>query len=242
MVLIILLAELVVLYFLSRHMSQLIYGLFLFLFRHRSLAVTATTILFFPGTVVHELAHLFTAEVLGVHTGKLSLVPENLEEEEVQAGSVQIAKTDPFRRYVIGFAPLFVGITIIAAISYFIRRPFAVYPELVEGQGDALQNALIYGTGYYLLFVISNSMFSSKEDLKGFIAFAIAITLLLAAGYVAGIRIGLTGTILEFINRILDALVKSTGLVLVINGVLLLIIRILLSISGKIFRRKIKLS
>lgn len=235
MLLLILLAELVLLFFISRHVSQLIYGLFLLIFRHRSVAISLTSVLFFPGTVVHELAHLFTAEVLGVHTGKLSLVPENLEEEEIQAGSVQIARTDPFRRYAIGFAPLLVGIIVIAAISYFLRS------LLARQQGVSLQDALISIVGYYLLFIISNSMFSSKEDLKGFIAFAIAIFLLVAAGYIAGIRIGLTGTILEFINRILDTLVKSTGLVLAINGVLLLILRILLYISGKIFRRKIKL-
>ncbi len=235
MLLLILLIELVILFLLSRYVTQLLYGLFLLMFRSRSVAISTTTLLFFPGTVVHELAHLFTAEVLGVHTGKLSLVLENLEEDdlptgrqEFQAGSVQIAKSDPFRRYAIGFAPLLVGLIILAAISYFLRS------LLARPQGVSLQDALISIVGYYLLFVISNSMFSSKEDLKGFIGFAIVLGLMVTAAYIAGIRIGLTGTALEFINRILDGLVKSTGLVLAINGVLLLLLKVLLKLSSKL--------
>jgi len=85
-------------------------------------------------------------------------------------------------------------------------------------------------------------MFSSKEDLKGFLAFAITIGILIAAGYIAGIRIGITGTALEVINRILDGLVKSTGLVLAINGVLLLLLKVLLKLSSKILHRSFKFS
>ncbi len=222
MLFLILLAELIILFFISRSVTQLIYGVFFLIFRHRSVAISLTTVLFFPGTVVHELAHLFTAEVLGVRTGKLSLVPENLEEEEIQAGSVQIAKSDPFRRYLIGFAPLFVGIIVLTAISYFLRET----------------NALISVVGFYLLFVVSNSMFSSREDLKGFVGFAIAIGLMATAGYIAGIRIGLTEPTIQFINRIFDALVKSTGLVLAVNVILLLTIRVLLEIAGKLLHRR----
>ncbi len=243
MLLLILLIELVILFLLSRYVTQLLYGLFLLIFRSRSVAISATTLLFFPGTVVHELAHLFTAEILGVHTGKLSLVPENLEEDEIQAGSVQIAKSDPFRRYLIGFAPLIVGLVILAALSYWL-------PSLLQQATAAARsgNLLTSSSTYlvslliYLLFVISNSMFSSKEDLKGFFAFAITIGILVGAGYIAGIRIELTGTALEFANRILDGLVKSTGLVLAINGVLLLLLKVLLKLSTKILHRSFKFS
>jgi len=243
MLLLILLIELVILFLLSRYVTQFLYGLFLLLFRSRSIAISFTTILFFPGTVVHELAHLFTAEVLGVHTGKLSLVPENLEEEEIQAGSVQIAKSDPFRRYAIGFAPLIIGLIILAALSYWL-------PPLLQQATEAARSGNLFNSSptylvsllIYLLFVVSNSMFSSKEDLKGFLAFAITIGILIAAGYIAGIRIGLTGTALQVINRILDGLVKSTGLVLAINGVLLLLLKVLLKLSSKILHRSFKFS
>lgn len=230
MIILLLLAELVVLFFISRSVTQLIYGVFLLIFRHRSVAISLTTVLFFPGTVVHELAHLFTAEVMGVRTGKLSLVPENLEEEEVTAGSVQIAKSDPFRRYAIGFAPLFVGMVAIAALSYWLMM-------VIVDVTSAVNKGMFFLIAY-LLFVISNSMFSSREDLRGFVGFAVAIGLMATAGYIAGIRIGLTPSTVMFINRILDGLVKSTGLVLAVNVILLLTIRVLLEVTGKLLHRK----
>ncbi len=79
---------------------------------------------------------------------------------------------------------------------------------------------------------------SSREDLKGFVGFAIAIGLMATAGYIAGIRIGLTEPTIQFINRIFDALVKSTGLVLAVNVILLLTIRVLLEIAGKLLHRR----
>src|SRR3989337_2674203 len=92
-------AELIALYVLSQSLTQAVFELTVLVFRARSVGITIVTLLTFPGTVVHELSHLFTAEVLGVRTGKLTLVPENIREEEVKAGSVMIADTDPFRRY-----------------------------------------------------------------------------------------------------------------------------------------------
>src|SRR3989344_4103040 len=102
--------ELIVLGFVSHWLMQSFYTLVMLLTRTRSLAVTFVSFLLFPGTVVHELSHLFTAEILGVRTGKLTLAPESIRSEEIQAGSVAIAKTGPFRRAFIGLAPFFVGI------------------------------------------------------------------------------------------------------------------------------------
>ncbi len=243
MILVILfLIELTGLYFLARSVSLTIYHFAYLIFGSRTVAISLTTLIFFPGTVVHELSHLFTAEVLGVRTGKLSLVPENIEEEEVTAGSVQIAKTDPFRRYVIGFAPLIVGLVTVAALSYWLPQLLEeafIRPRLAS-QGEALRIfATLFGT-MYLLFVVSNSMFSSREDLKGFVGFTIAIGLIISAGYIAGIRIGLTEQAIAFINRILDGLVKSTGLVLAVNGILLLTIRVLLDLAGKLLHRRLR--
>ncbi len=237
---IILIVELIVLYLLSQHMSKSMYGLFLLIFRVRTIAISATTLLFFPGTVVHELSHLFVAEILGVHTGKLSLVPENLEEEEVQAGSVQIAKSDPLRRYIIGLAPILVGLVILAALSYWL-------PQLLSEATEAARTGNLFSSPstyllsliMYLLFTTSNSMFSSKEDLKGFVGFTAVIGLTITAGYIAGIRIGLTGTALDVANRMLDTLVKSTGLVLAINVLLLVVIRMLLAVAEKLFHRRL---
>ncbi len=222
--LLLLFGELVLLYLFSRTLIQGIYDLVYLATRARSVGIMVVSLLSFPGTVVHELAHLFTAEVLGVHTGKLTLVPENLQEPEIKAGSVMIASSDPFRRYLIGLAPMFAGMVAISALAYLLSQS---------------QNGWLTAFYFYLLFAVSNSMFSSREDLKGFIPFAITIIILIASAFVAGFRIGLTGALLGIAMRILDTLTKNLGIVLGINLVGLVIIKLLARATEKITHRRL---
>ncbi|MCX6794337.1 MAG: hypothetical protein NTY06_04525 [Candidatus Gottesmanbacteria bacterium] len=229
--------ELFILFFLSRRLTQGTYDLCILLFRARSVAITIITILNFPGTVIHELSHLFTAEVLGVRTGKLTLVPESIQKDpstslgtEIKAGSVMIAATDPFRRYLIGLAPIVTGLVAITAISYTL---FQYVPNW--GSWEVWG----YWGGGYLLLVISNAMFSSAEDLKGFLPFIITLGIMIAAAYVAGFRVGITGPALSVSTQILDALTKSLGGVLALNIIGIILTKGLILLTEKLSRRKI---
>ncbi len=248
MVLLLLLIELLFLYLLSRRVIQTIYLLILRVTRVRSVAISLVTIIFFPGTVVHELAHLFVAEILRVRTGKLTLVPESLEGSEIKAGGVMIAETDPLRRTLIGLAPVYVGIGVLATISWwlpilldrvFIRPPLAT-------QGEALQNGILLILALYALFAISNSMFSSKEDMKGVIPFTITVAIFATAAYMtglrpvpdgAGLRVGLTGQLLTEVIRIIETLVRSLGLVIGVNVTVLLVVSVFLTILKRLTTR-----
>lgn len=240
MFLLLLLIEFIGVLYISRILTQTLFHFFLLLFRIRAIAISLITLLFFPGTVIHELAHLFIAEILGVRTGKLSLVPESLETEKIQAGSVAIAHTGPIRRYIIGLAPIFVGIASITILSYY----FGVIAIQVKSQW--LSHTL--GTDYslylfmliaYLLFVISNSMFSSPQDLKGFIPVSLTLALIIGAGYLSGIRFGLTGQALAITSQVLNSIVTSLGYVLALNMVLLLLTKVLIDLTGKLTHRRI---
>jgi hypothetical protein len=225
--LLLLFAELILLFFLSQRLTQAVFELCLLLFRARSVAITILTILNFPGTVIHELSHLFTAEVLGVHTGKLTLVPDSIQSDEIKAGSVMIAQTDPFRRYLIGLAPMVTGLVAISAISYALF-------QYASGWG-------IWGFwgGIYLLLAVGNAMFSSAEDLKGFIPFIITLGIMITAAYVAGFRVGITGPAFSVATQILDALTKSLGIVLVLNIIGIILTKLLIALTEKLTRRKI---
>lgn len=192
----ILLGELILLSLLSRKLTQSLYVLFFRISGSKTIAMTILILLLFPGTVIHELAHLFVAEILRVRTGKLTLVPESLEEAEIRTGSVAIAQTDPFRRTLIGLAPVYVGIAALAAISSLHILPILTF---------------------YGMFAISNSMFSSKEDMKGVIPFTVTVGIFIAAGYVAGFRLGLTGELLIKLSLIIETLTRSLGIVLAVN-------------------------
>ena len=208
-------AELIFLYLLSRRLIQAIYRLLFTIVRSRSGAIWIVTILFFPGTVVHELAHLFVAEVLRVRTGKITLVPESLEGKEIKAGGVMIAETDPLRRTLIGLSPIYVGVGVLTAISNIPILPILTF---------------------YCMFAVSNSMFSSKEDMKGVIPFTITVALFVAAGYFAGFRLGLTEELLAGLHPVVQALVRSLGMVLGVNLVVLAATSILLAVLAP--RRK----
>ncbi len=238
MQLLLLAGELILLYVLSRRLTQAVYDITYLLFRARSVAIMVVTLLSFPGTVIHELSHLFTAEILGVHTGKLTLVPENIAEEEIKAGSVMIAQSDPFRRYAIGLAPIFTGLIGITALSYFLP---SLWNNVTQSGIPILSNPNSYLLLLiaYLLFAVSNSMFSSPEDLKGFVPFGITVAIMIAAAYIAGIRIGLQGVALEFATKILDALVKSLGVVLAFNIIGLLTMKVLIVLTEKTTKRRI---
>ena len=130
-----------------------------------------------PGVIVHELAHLIIAEVMLVHTGGLnfSLEPDG---DRVVLGSVGIEKTDPIRRAIIGFAPVFIGILLISfSVFYFLSdKSLVSFPA----------NYLLV---FFIVFEIGNTMFSSKKDLEGTIQLLIVIVLFIFACYFVGIRL-----------------------------------------------------
>jgi hypothetical protein len=217
------LIELIAIFFVSQLVVKNLFRFFLLVFRNHTVSMSLVTAILFPGTVIHELSHLFTAEVLGVRTGKLTLIPESLE-GHIKAGSVEISQTDPFRRYIIGLAPTLIGVPTLAVISWWINTliPF-VWASVQSGTlfGDSNFYLLIFAA--YLLFTISNTMFSSPQDLKDFLPFAITILLFGGALYVAGVRITLTGQALEFTSTIFSVMSKGLGTVLGVNIVILIV-------------------
>lgn len=109
--------------------------------------------LFLPGTIIHELSHWLVAELLQVKTGTITIFPDLSEIGETQRlGSVATAKSDPFRGFLIGLAPLITGIGILLILGNL----------LFIGWNDFLWWQL--GLIVYGIIVVGNSMIISKED------------------------------------------------------------------------------
>lgn len=157
--------ELIVLFFLSKRLINSLYRIIYRILPNHHAVVNTMAVIFLPGTIIHELAHLLFAGVMLVPVGEINLVPK-VEGESVKLGSVQIGETDPLRRTIVGVAPVLMGLLCIGAIFLFI--PF-------EKDIPWWQIAL----GLFLIFEIANTMFSSKKDIEGVIGFLIAITLVL---------------------------------------------------------------
>ncbi|MDP3941894.1 MAG: hypothetical protein Q8Q49_06325 [bacterium] len=145
--------DLLVLLFLSRlvtrSLSRLIHNT-----THRlRLTVKIFSFLLLPGTLIHELSHLLVSRLLGVKTHAFVLTPV-LEENTVRLGSISIEKTDPFRKTLIGIAPLLVGLALVVLLLWWVanRVEPAVWQILLVGYG---------------IFQVSNTMFPSKADMTG---------------------------------------------------------------------------
>lgn len=164
--------------------------------------------LFFPGTVIHELSHMFAAIILLVPVGNINLFP-TFSKREVKLGSVEIAKTDPFRRAIIGFAPVIAGLAIMIGVLWY----FFFQSSFLE---EPLWKILI---AVYVLFEIGNTMFSSKKDLEGTLELVGTIAVIVLLLYIVGVRVPetiieklLSEQILEFIKTVNLLLLVPIGI------------------------------
>lgn len=169
-------SELVLLFFLSRILSQQLSKVFYHITRNEKMTIYLVAILFFPGVVIHETSHWLMAQLLFVPTGRVEFFPV-LRGTELKLGSVAVAKTDPIRRALIGFAPFLFGTSILLILLFFSSQLLFI-PERIRG--------ILIG---YTVFEIGNTMFSSKKDLEGTFELALFFSVLWIIGFIAGIRI-----------------------------------------------------
>ena len=93
------------LFILQRSLHRETQAIFLLLTRRTELAIILFSLLFFPGILLHESSHYLTARLLGVRTGKFSLVPRVQPGGRLQLGYVETASSDWLRDALIGAAP-----------------------------------------------------------------------------------------------------------------------------------------
>jgi len=169
--------ELLILFFLSRQLSLELSFFFQRITRSRQISMFLLALLFFPGTLIHELSHFFMAKLLLVPTGTITLWPKVESSRTVTMGSVEVAKCDPFRNFFIGIAPFIVGTILVVQI---------LWNSILHNIFSSTLLLVIVG---YVLFVVCNTMFSSKKDMEGAVMFYCIVILLFIAAYFFGVRI-----------------------------------------------------
>lgn len=187
--------EIIILFFLSRSMSKTFSGF---------MSINLMSFVFLPGIIIHELSHLFMAVILFVPVGNMEFTPKR-NNNAVKLGSVEIAKTDPVRRSIIGFAPVFLGLTIVAGIVYFFTSNILFFQE----KGFFVLTSVVLLVGY-LLFAISNTMFSSSKDMEGTLEILIALLVIFVAVYILGFRPSLSLLDKIFTKEFIEIIRKST--------------------------------
>lgn len=221
---ILLFVELVLLFILTQLHSRSLYTILYLIFRNKRVVTTILTFIYLPGTAVHEFAHLIVAEILRVPTGELSFTPQFETtadgKEEIKAGSLQIKQTDPIRRFLIGIAPVIFGLLALVGIILLFQR---FWP-----QAEITTKIIMIAAFGYLLYTVSNNMFSSRVDMEGSQYLIPIILILTVTLYILGIRVNLTGQLLIVITKIISSLVSALGIVLGVNCVLLFFTHVVL--------------
>lgn len=182
------------------------------------------TIIFLPGTILHELSHWLMAELLGVGTGEITILPDfddKLEGDREKLGSVQTAKTGPLRSFLIGAAPFITGLSVL----------FVLGSLLLQGGWFLWQYALIF----YGIIVVGSSMLLSREDRRSWPFIAILVTILVVIYYALPIKIPehfivATTSLVVKLNQVLFVTVFT---ILVIIGISYTLRRIIEKLLGK---------
>ncbi len=169
--------QIITLYFISHYFVNELYQILYRTFRNNTIAYSCIALLFFPGTVIHEVSHFLAATVLFLKVGEIQIFPK-WENSSIKLGTVTYEKADVIRSVLIGIAPFFGAM----CFFWFIHQ-FKLFPN------DNVHINIFIG---YLLVSISSNMFSSKQDLVDviyLIPIALVIGVLL---YLFEIRINLS--------------------------------------------------
>lgn len=149
---------------LTRYMSRLLYKA---LGRERWV-VSVMAFVFLPGTFIHEMSHYITAVILRVPAGHMEFTPV-VQGDKVKMGSVTIAETDIVRRFLIGIAPIVWGTLVILGLMYFV----------VSSYTNA--NYWVIFLTLIFVFIIGNTMYSSKRDMEGAVGIFIFLAIIFCA-------------------------------------------------------------
>ncbi len=175
--------QLGVLYWLANQLQRQLMQLFYRLLKTPHHVAWAMNLLFWPGVLVHELSHLLVGRLVLVKTRGLTIVPKLMPNNTVQMGSVQVPSTDRLRFFIIGVAPIFVGLGIIFGLLWLAEQQ-----QLWGYWGWWLAVG-------YAIFQIANNMFLSSSDLRG--ALTLGIVIVLSVGLLRWMGVGLSAGWIE---------------------------------------------
>jgi hypothetical protein len=202
-------------------------AVFLLLTRRGDLALGLFSILFFPGVLLHEASHYLVAKLVGVRTGRFSVLPRPLPGGRLQLGYVETASADVLRDALIGLAPLISGGLFVAYVGLYRLGLPAAWESLANGNSDVLsilgdlQLQPDFWLWFYLTFAVSSTMLPSPSDRHAWLPLVIIAALLLGFGLLAGAGPWLLENLTNPLNRGLRSVSMVIGIAAGIHLVLL---------------------
>ena len=177
---------------LQRRLHHEIQAVILLLTRRADFALALFSILLFPGVLLHEASHFLMARLLGVRTGRFSVIPRTLPNGRLQLGFVETATTDIVRDALIGMAPLLSGGLFVAYVGlHRVELPLS-WESLAQGATllfttlREIQLKPDFWLWFYLTFAVSSTMLPSTSDRNAWLPLVILLAILLAISLLMG--------------------------------------------------------
>lgn len=232
---------------LERAIHRRLQGLIYLVTASEKASVYIYALILLPGVFLHELSHYLTALMLGVRTGRFSLVPAVQPDGTLRLGYIEYYQGRipmPIRESLIGGAPFIYGTVAVWAIGrYIFSVPMLIQQPTVEqfiSQLFRIAQTPDFYFWLYLLFAISNSMLPSPSDRQAwpFLLLTLAIT---AVGvYFLGAGDALMRQFATPLARIFGYLGVAFTLTILVNGVFIVLILLLEAIFGRLLNRRIQ--
>lgn len=191
-------------------------SIFLLITRRSSSALGIFSLLLFPGVLLHELSHLVMARLLGVRTGRFSLVPRVLNNGYLRLGYVETAAVDPLRDTLIGAAPLISGMIVVTLLGVNQLGILPLTSLLIAGdwttfwvEAGKLPFRPDFWLWFYLAFAISSTMLPSAADRRAWWSIGLFVGIVLIFALLPGV----SGWMLENLAPTFDRWLRSIALV-----------------------------
>lgn len=232
--------------FFQRSLHREIQGVFLLITRRADISVALFSLLFFPGVFVHEASHFLMSRVLGVPTGRVSLLPRPMENGRLQLGYVETGHTDIFRDALIGMAPLITGGICVALTGMRGLDLDQLWTAIVSDQGASLGEALKavaerpdFWLWFYLTFAISSTMLPSASDRRAWLPLVLVLGIMLGVVLLAGAGPWLVAHLAPPLNSVLRGLAAVFGISVVVHTLILVPVWALRKLISKVTRLQV---
>jgi len=214
--------------FVQRRLHRETQAVLLLITRHHEISLALFSLLFFPGVLLHELSHFITARVLGVRTGRFSLLPTPLPDGRLRLGFVETASVDFIRDAIIGVAPLLSGGLFVAYAGIQRLKLPLLWDSLASGNIPfkealaAIPTQADLWLWFYLAFTVSSMMLPSASDRRAWLPLTLVVVVLISMALLGGAGPWMMQHLAPALNQALRAIAVTFGISVFLDLALLL--------------------
>jgi hypothetical protein len=232
--------------YLQRYLQREIQAIFLLITRQAEISMALFSLLFLPGVLLHEGSHFIMARLLGVRTGRFSIIPRKLEGGRIRLGYVETASVDFFRDALIGLAPLITGGVFIAVLGASRLGLNSLWVSLTQGKLELINPAIKtivsqpdFWLWFYLIFTVSSTMMPSASDRRAWLPLFLVIVGVIGLLLLIGIGSILLAKMGAAVTTAVETMNMVFGITVLIHLVLLIPLFLIRTIISRMVGLKV---